>query len=212
MEWTSKVIDRAEYISDSNVMIKAFLRRGLAYEQLEKFLQAKEDMLSVKQLQASNKTASECLNRCNRAIKAIYGDAVPEAKKNAPVKLAAAAEGAANSTPKAAETKSEPEKPKMTVQELSKRLVEYKDLGNNQFKQKQYPVAASIFTGGVDFFLANEAQCRSDTDCMVKVAQLYTNRSLAYFNNNEQEPAFKDADYVLTHIDHRNAKALFRRA
>ena len=47
---------------------------------------------------------------------------------------------------------------------------------------------------------------------MVKVAQLYTNRALAYANNNEQEAAFKDADYVLTHIDHRNAKALFRRA
>lgn len=48
VEWTSKVIERAEYISDSNVVLKAFLRRGLAYEQLEKFLQAKEDMLSVK--------------------------------------------------------------------------------------------------------------------------------------------------------------------
>lgn len=47
---------------------------------------------------------------------------------------------------------------------------------------------------------------------MVKVAQLYTNRALAYANNNEQEPAFKDADYVLTHIDAKNAKALFRRA
>lgn len=47
---------------------------------------------------------------------------------------------------------------------------------------------------------------------MVKVAQLYTNRALAYANNNEQESAFKDADYVLTHIDPKNAKALFRRA
>jgi hypothetical protein len=45
----------------------------------------------------------------------------------------------------------------MSIMELSKRLVEYKDMGNNQFKQKQYPVAASIFTGGVDFFKANEA-------------------------------------------------------
>jgi len=30
------------------VLMKAFLRRGLAYEQLEKYLEAKEDMLSVK--------------------------------------------------------------------------------------------------------------------------------------------------------------------
>ena len=76
-------------------------------------------MLSVKQLQATNKTASECLNRCNRAIKAIYGDDVPEAKKNAPVKLAQAAESTTstptNSAPETVETKSEPEKPQMSI-------------------------------------------------------------------------------------------------
>jgi len=45
---TTKVIERAPYLTDSNVILKAYLRRGLAYEQLEKYLQAKEDMLSVK--------------------------------------------------------------------------------------------------------------------------------------------------------------------
>jgi len=53
--FTTKVIARTEYISDSSVLLKAFLRRGLAYEQQEKFLQAKEDMLSVKQIQFDNK-------------------------------------------------------------------------------------------------------------------------------------------------------------
>ena len=47
---------------------------------------------------------------------------------------------------------------------------------------------------------------------MVKVAHLYTNRATAYTNNKEQELAFKDADFVLTHIDAKNVKALFRRA
>jgi hypothetical protein len=37
--------------------LKAYLRRGLAYEQLEKFLQAKEDMLTVKEIQFDNKHA-----------------------------------------------------------------------------------------------------------------------------------------------------------
>jgi hypothetical protein len=37
------------------MLIKAFLRRGKAYEATEKFLQAKEDMLSVKSLNANNK-------------------------------------------------------------------------------------------------------------------------------------------------------------
>jgi tetratricopeptide (TPR) repeat protein len=48
IEYTTKVIERCSYITDSNVILKAYLRRGLAYEQCEKYLQAKEDMLSVK--------------------------------------------------------------------------------------------------------------------------------------------------------------------
>ena len=51
------------------MLIKAFLRRGKAYEAVEKFLEAKEDMLSVKSMNANNKQASEILNRCNKAIK-----------------------------------------------------------------------------------------------------------------------------------------------
>ena len=33
--------------------------------------------MSVKQLDAMNKQASQCLNRCNVAIKDLYGDKVP---------------------------------------------------------------------------------------------------------------------------------------
>jgi len=50
IEYTTKVIERCSFISDPNVILKAYLRRGLAYEQCEKYLQAKEDMLSVKQI------------------------------------------------------------------------------------------------------------------------------------------------------------------
>lgn len=55
VQYTTKVIERAEHLSEVSVLLKAFLRRGLAYEQMEKYLQAREDMLSVKQLQADNK-------------------------------------------------------------------------------------------------------------------------------------------------------------
>lgn len=48
VEYTSKVVELSPYLSEVNVILKAFLRRGLAYEQMEKYLQAKEDMLSVK--------------------------------------------------------------------------------------------------------------------------------------------------------------------
>jgi hypothetical protein len=50
IEYTSKVIDRQQYIDDSTIILKAYLRRGLAYEQMEKFLQAREDMLSVREI------------------------------------------------------------------------------------------------------------------------------------------------------------------
>ena len=76
------------FLTDQNILLKAYLRRGLAYEQMEKYLQAKEDMLTVKQMQADNKQASQCLNRCNKAIADLYGDKVPETKKNPPVRLA----------------------------------------------------------------------------------------------------------------------------
>lgn len=88
VEYTTKVIERSQYLTDKNVILKAMLRRGLAYEQQEKYLQAREDMLSVKSLQADNKQASECLNRCNKAIKDIYGSKVPEVQKNKPIVLA----------------------------------------------------------------------------------------------------------------------------
>jgi len=48
VEYTTKVLELAPYLSEVNVVLKAFLRRGLAYEQMEKYLQAKEDMLSAK--------------------------------------------------------------------------------------------------------------------------------------------------------------------
>ncbi len=46
-----------EYISDKNLVLKAYLRRGLAYELSEKFLLARDDMLSVKNIQIENKQA-----------------------------------------------------------------------------------------------------------------------------------------------------------
>lgn len=108
IEYSTKVIERSELISDKTVLLKAFLRRGLAYEQIEKYLKAKEDMHSVKELQYDNKQASQCLNRVNKAIKDIYGDKIPEVKKNQPIKMAKSSD---NSPKKAAEpVKEQPKK------------------------------------------------------------------------------------------------------
>lgn len=50
IEFVTKVIENQAYLTDKSVLLKAYLRRGLAYEQMEKYLQAREDMLSVREL------------------------------------------------------------------------------------------------------------------------------------------------------------------
>lgn len=67
--YSSKVIDRAPYISDMGILAKAYLRRGMALESLEKYNDAKEDFLSVKELQPSNKQASQGLTRIYQALR-----------------------------------------------------------------------------------------------------------------------------------------------
>jgi tetratricopeptide (TPR) repeat protein len=54
VEYTSKVVDRALYLDDTNVLLKAYLRRGLAYEHLEKYKLACNDLKRVKELQPYN--------------------------------------------------------------------------------------------------------------------------------------------------------------
>ena len=48
IEYCTKVISRALYIDDANVLIKAYLRRGLAYEHSEKFKLAANDLTRVR--------------------------------------------------------------------------------------------------------------------------------------------------------------------
>lgn len=57
IEFCTKVIDRSPYIEDINVLIKAYLRRGLAYESTEKYKLAVNDLYRVRELQPMNKQA-----------------------------------------------------------------------------------------------------------------------------------------------------------
>ena len=229
IEYTTKVIERCSFISDPNVILKAYLRRGLAYEQCEKYLQAKEDMLSVKQIQADNKQASQCLHRCQKAIKDIYGDKVPDVKKNELIKLATAASAQKSSPPKQVETaapvetkkvaeKKETDKaekndePKMTATEINLRLAVIKDEGNGFFKQKSFMMAGAKFTEGINLYKKNIDVCNGAKESITLVTNLYTNRALAWHNIDNQEDSFSDANFVLTNLDPKNTKALFRRA
>lgn len=61
MTYSSKVIDRALYIDDINVLIKAYLRRGVAYEHLEKYKLAANDLHRVREVQPMNRQAQQAL-------------------------------------------------------------------------------------------------------------------------------------------------------
>ena len=57
IDWCTKVIERSPYVDDINILIKAYLRRGLAYESIEKYKLAVNDLVRVRELQPSNKQA-----------------------------------------------------------------------------------------------------------------------------------------------------------
>ena len=50
IEYCTKVLDRSPYIEDVNMLVKAYLRRGLAYEATEKYKAAINDLTRVREL------------------------------------------------------------------------------------------------------------------------------------------------------------------
>jgi hypothetical protein len=62
------VLDRSLYLEDINVLVKAYLRRGLAYEHMEKYKLAVHDLTRVRELQPENKQAQTAINRCLKYI------------------------------------------------------------------------------------------------------------------------------------------------
>ncbi len=61
--YATKVIELAKSCDDKNLLTKALLRRGMAYEQNEKYRQAKEDFVHIKTHDPYNRQASEGMTR-----------------------------------------------------------------------------------------------------------------------------------------------------
>lgn len=74
IQYCSKVLDRALYIDDVNVLIKAYMRRGLAYEQQEKYKAAINDLVRVRELQPTNVQAQQGITRIQKYIKEDTGE------------------------------------------------------------------------------------------------------------------------------------------
>jgi hypothetical protein len=73
-------------------------------------------------------------------------------------------------------------------------------------------MAATHFTEGIKVYQKYKDLCHTNSDCITKVTQLYTNRALAWHSINNQTDAFDDSEYVLNNIDQNNTKALYRRS
>ncbi len=173
IEYASKVIERAPYVQDSAILAKAYLLRGYAYESIDKFQEAKDDMTRVRELQPSNQEATKVLSRVNKAIS---------------------------------------DSKKVDLSDVDAKLGKIKDAGNQRYTQKLYQEAVEKFSEGINLYLADQATFKSDKDVKLKVTQLYTNRSLAYHQLQNQANALADADHVLNNLDAANVKALNRRA
>ena len=49
------MLERSGYVDDVNMLIKAYLRRGVAYENTEKYKLAVNDLVRVRELQPMNR-------------------------------------------------------------------------------------------------------------------------------------------------------------
>ena len=56
------------------MLIKAYLRRGLAYETVERYKPAINDLMRVRELQPMNKQAQQGIQRCQKYIKQDEGE------------------------------------------------------------------------------------------------------------------------------------------
>ena len=63
------MLDRSGYVDDVNMLIKAYLRRGVAYENTEKYKLAVNDLVRVRELQPMNRKAQQAIQRCQKYIK-----------------------------------------------------------------------------------------------------------------------------------------------
>jgi hypothetical protein len=96
--------------------------------------------------------------------------------------------------------KSAPPKEDKTLKELDDKLAVLKERGNGQYKKKSYKEAVKCFSEGINMFEAAGSPLTSD-DIKTKITQLYTNRSLAFHNLDQQASALSDASFVLNKLD-----------
>lgn len=98
-----------------------------------------------------------------------------------------------------------------TLKDLDDKITVLKERGNMHYKKRSFKEAVKCFSEGINLFEAAGSPLTSE-DIKTKITQLYTNRSLAFHNLDQQASALSDASFVINKLDPKNQKALFRRA
>jgi len=224
VEYASRVIELSNI--ENEVLIKAFMRRGLAYEKLDKILLAKRDYEAIKSIHPANIQASEGLNRIHKILQnsdekkryekdvANLEKEVEKAKTQTPAQIQPQKEAPSTKTTATPQTTNNNRSGKINLKELE----EKKEEANNHFKKKTnegYDSAQKGFlaiTEQIEKHFQDNSLSKDDKDSLTKLyLQILSNRALALFNLNRFEDSIKDCDKAVS-IDQNHAKCLFRRA
>mmetsp|Transcript_37444 Transcript_37444/g.33550 ORF Transcript_37444/g.33550 Transcript_37444/m.33550 type:complete len:272 (-) Transcript_37444:808-1623(-) len=210
IEYTSRVLELSGINQD--IIIKAYIRRGMAYEKIEKNVLALQDFEAVKHIQPGNKQASDGLHRIHNAMQ---ND--PDLKKNVEKMREEVKNAAANTeSPKEAE-KVEKSAPKPDISTLDiEKLEKIKATGNDAFKKKTFVEAISNFQqviDAIDPFIDDLSGLPVDKQEAVKKLYLavLSNSSMAAFNSDDITGSLDFSNKALR-IDPKHAKCLYRKA
>jgi tetratricopeptide (TPR) repeat protein len=98
--------------------------------------------------------------------------------------------------------------------QLLNKLNDFKEKGNSHFKSQSFSQAINEFNNGINLIKENIEVYQLQKSMFKEVfTALYTNKCLANSKmNDKDDEIIEDTNYVLTSIDEKNLKALFRRA
>ncbi|CAD8122438.1 unnamed protein product [Paramecium sonneborni] len=218
-----KVIEYCGNIIEDNIAwdikTKAYLRRGMAYERLDKVVLSKLDFLRVKDLDPGNLQASQALDRLSKIMSQEENNKVTKIREEEQNKQEIRSQSIKQQQEEPINIqKQQPEIIKKTIQEvddgqksklsdaqISTQLGKLKEQGNTHYKAQELEKAIQIWGEGIKFYEANPAPSQIQL-----YFQLLTNSCLCLSQLNQNNQVVELASKVLAK-DLNNQKALYRR-
>ncbi|CAK62777.1 unnamed protein product (macronuclear) [Paramecium tetraurelia] len=223
-----KVIEYCGNILEDNIAwdikTKAYLRRGMAYERLDKVVLSKLDFLRVKDLDPGNQQASQALHRLSKIMSQEENNKAAKIREEEQNKQEIGQQSRKVEQPiqkKKEEPQSNQQQPVTTKKpiqevdegqklqlsdaEISIQLGKLKEQGNGHYKAQEIEKAIQVWGEGIKFYEANPAPSQIHL-----YYQLLTNSCLCLSQLNSNNQVIELASKVLVK-DQNNQKALYRR-